>query len=380
MNDCKADWLAFVEKNKDELYQTLRELCLIPAPSYFEDGRAEYCKAWLERNGATGVYVDSAKNVVYPMNCEGSDGITVVNAHTDTVFPMETPLDFTDDGEIIRCPGIGDDTACLTVMLYAIKFFIEYGFKPKKGILFVCNSCEEGLGNLFGIRRIYKDFSGRIARQISLDAELNEIFNRCVGSHRYEVTVRTVGGHSYSDFGNRNAIAEAAKIIARIYELTVPVKEGTKTTYNVGTITGGTSVNTISQKATFLCEYRSDDTDSMDVMKAAFEKIFAEARSEEVKVEIKPVGDRPCAKGVDQMEIDRLTRQCGQVIHSVIGEFPREESASTDCNIPLSLGIPAICMGTMLSGGTHTTEEWLKKDSMLTGLEIVVKFLSEFEN
>lgn len=374
------NWEQFLKANSENLYRTHQELCLIPAPSHFEDARAEYCKKWLEQNGAVGTYIDEAKNVIFPLNCDGSNQITVVNAHTDTVFPIETPLDYTDDGEIIRCPGVGDDTGCLTVMLYAVKFFLEQGYRPKNGILFVCNSCEEGLGNLYGIRQIYKDFAGRIAQQISVDADYNEIFNSCVGSHRYEVTVLTQGGHSYSNFGNKNAIAEASKIISRIYELKVPEKAGTKTTYNVGTVSGGTSVNTIAQKATFLCEYRSDDTDCMDLMKTAFERIFSEAQTDGVRLEIALVGERPCAKGVEQTKMDTLSNRCSQVIQKAVGQPPREEPASTDCNVPLSLGVPALCIGAMLSGGTHTTEEWLKKDSLLKGFEIVVKVLSQIDH
>lgn len=378
MNCSEKELYAFLEANREALFATHKELCLIPAPSHFEDARAAYCKAWLEKAGAEGVYIDEAKNVVYPMNCEGSNRITVAGAHTDTVFPMETPLHWVEDGEYLRCPGVGDDTACLTVMLFVIKYLIEKKYCPKDGILFVCNSCEEGLGNLKGTRQIFKDYEGRILQHVAIDGELNEIFNRCVGSHRYEVTVKAEGGHSYSRFGNTNAIAEAARIISAIYELKVPEKEGTRTTYNVGTITGGTSVNTIAQTASFLCEYRSDDTDAMDVMKNAFEKIFSEAKKRRgVELEIKLVGERPCAKGVDEKKVEELTRLYSRIVEEVTGKAPQPESASTDSNIPLSLGIPSVCVGAMDSGGTHTTEEWLKKDSMPTGFLVVAKFISE---
>jgi len=368
-------WKSFWQENEEYLYQTHKELCLIPAPSHFEDERAKYCKAWLENVGAKGVFMDEAKNVIYPMNCEGSNQITVVNAHTDTVFPMETPLNFMEEDGIIRCPGVGDDTACLVEMLFAIKFFLENNWQPKNGILFVCNSCEEGLGNLYGIRQIYKDYAGRIVRHIAIDAEVDEIFNRCVGSYRYEVTVLTKGGHSYSAFGNRNAIAEAAKMISKIYDLKVPEKAGERTTYNVGIIQGGTSVNTIAQNVSFLCEYRSTDAESMDIMEKAFQKIFAEAQTDEVKLKVELVGERPCARGVDQNEIDRLTDLFSPIIQEVTGKPAKKTSASTDCNIPLSLGIPAVCIGTMISGGTHTTEEWMEKSSFVLGFELLVKSL-----
>ena len=368
---------AFLDKNKEEIFRTHRELCLIPAPSYCEDERAIYCKNLLESFGARGVYIDGAKNVVFPYGCEDSRRITVVNAHTDTVFPAETPLEYVEENGVVRCPGSGDDTGCLVVMLYAVKYFLETGFRPDGGILFVCNSCEEGLGNLKGIRKIYEDYGGRIARQISLDADYNEIFTGCVGSARFEVTVTTAGGHSFGDFGSENAVAEAAKIISRIYEIDVPRKPGTKTTYNVGTISGGTSVNVIAQKASFLCEYRSDDPDCMELMRKEFDMLFGQARSDKVGVEVKTVGIRPCAKGVCADEINRLADIYCKAAQTITGETPVRKTASTDCNIPLSLGIPAVCAGAMLSGGTHTTEEWLIRDSLITGTELISSYLCE---
>ena len=368
---------SFITRNKDGLYRTHRELCLIPAPSFHEAERAKYCLEWLKKAGAEGAFIDAAGNAIFPLVCEGSDRMTVVNAHTDTVFPAETPLLFEEKDGIIRCPGVGDDTACLAVMLYAAKYFIESGFSPDGGLLFVCNTGEEGLGNLYGIREIYKSYAGKIARQISIDADYNEIFNGCVGSARFEVTVTTAGGHSFGSFGKPNAIAEAAKIITAIYGIKVPQKPGAKTTYNVGTISGGTSVNTIAQKASFLCEYRSDDPDCMDLMHAEFDRIFEEARSEKVGVDVKIVGIRPCASGADPEEIDRLTRIYLRTAAGVIGVTPVAKTASTDCNIPMSQGIPAVCVGAMISGGTHTTEEWLEKDSLLPGLEILIRYLSE---
>lgn len=367
----------FLRFSREEIFRTHRELCLIPAPSHFEDERAVYCKERLESFGARGVYIDGAKNVVFPLGCEGSDRITVVNAHTDTVFPAGTPLVYNDDGVTVRCPGAGDDTACLTAMLYTAKFLIGVGFRPEGGILFVCNSCEEGLGNLLGIRRIHADFAGRIARQISVDACIGEVFDRCVGSHRYEVTVTTPGGHSFSSFGKKNAIAEASKIISRIYGLKVPEKEGTKTTYNVGTFSGGTSVNSIAEEASFLCEYRSDDSLCMETMKKAFEEIFEEARGDDVGVSVKQVGDRPCAGDADREEIARMADLYCRLSQEMTGAAAVRQSASTDCNIPLSLGIPAVCVGAMTSGGAHTTGEWLKKESLIDGTRLFIRFLSE---
>lgn len=365
----------FIEENREEIYTTLRELCAIPAPSHFEGDRAEYCKAWLERAGAKGVYIDEALNVVYPINCEGSNEITVFVAHTDTVFPDTEPMPYFDDGERICSPGVGDDTASLTVLLYAARYFIENGIDAPHGVMLVCNSCEEGLGNLKGTRQIFKDYEGRIARFVSFDGNFKSIADRCVGSHRYEVEVRTEGGHSYGAFGNKNAIAELAKIINDIYSIEVPKVDNSKTTYNVGIINGGTSVNTIAQSVKMLCEYRSDNEDCLAIMKESFERIFENARERGIELVITQVGDRPCMGKVDKAEIARLADICGEIIEGVTGNKVGRHSSSTDCNIPLSLGIPSVCVGVYRGGGAHTREEWVEKASLPIGLEVGIKMI-----
>lgn len=362
----------YIENNTSLMFTTLKELCAIPAPSHKEHKRAQYCKQWLEKVGAEGVYIDEALNVIFPINCKGSSEITVLVAHTDTVFPDTEPMPYVDDGEIVRCPGVGDDTASVAVLLTLAKFMIENEIKPQNGILLVCNSCEEGLGNLKGTRQIFKDFEGRIAQFISFDGGLNSIIDRCAGSHRYEVEVLTEGGHSFGKFGAANAICELSKIITEIYKLEVPQKEGNRTTYNVGSISGGTSVNTIAQNAKMLCEYRSTDKDCLAIMQKHFEEIFAAANSDAVQVLVKKVGDRPCSD-IDDKQIDRLRNLYKPIIEEIIKAPISFKSASTDCNIPLSLGIPALCIGVYKGGGTHTREEWLKKSSLIPGLEVAIK-------
>ncbi len=364
----------FISENEAEIYTTLKELCLIPAPSGLEDERAEYCKNKLISFGAEGVYIDEAKNVVFPINAEGNNKLTVIAAHTDTVFPDLEPMPYTDDGEIIKCPGVGDDTASVAVLLLVAKFLIENKVEAKDGLLIVCNSCEEGLGNLKGTRRIFADYAGRVKQFISFDsARLNHMYDACVGSVRYEVEVKTEGGHSWGAFGNKNAIYYLSKIVNAIYALQVPSIEGERTTYNVGTIEGGTSVNTIAQNAKMLCEYRSTSADALEIMKGKFFEIFDSVRSMGVDVEVTVVGERPSAKGVDKKEIDRLRTVVSSAMKKVTGEDSVCDSGSTDCNIPLSLGIPAICFGTYHGGGAHTRSEWLRKDSLPLGLEIALE-------
>ncbi len=362
----------YIAENREQMLTTLKELCAIPAPSHFEHKRAEYCKNWLEKAGAQGVYIDDALNTVFPLNCKESNEITVFAAHTDTVFPDMEPMPYMDDGEKIHCPGVADDTASVVVLMTMAKYFIEKKLVPQKGILFVCNSCEEGLGNLKGTRQIFQDYAGRIQQFITFESELNLVRDQCVGSHRYEVEVLTEGGHSFGRFGNENAIAELAKIIIEIYKIEVPKKEGTCTTYNVGAISGGTSVNTIAQNARMLCEYRSDDRECLAIMQEKYEAIFAAANTEKVQVNVTKVGDRPCSN-IDRSKIDALKSIVVPLIEEVVGEKVEYTSSSTDCNIPLSLGVPALCVGVSTQSGAHTREEWVEKASLIPGLEIAIR-------
>jgi len=368
----KSDIKEYIRNNRSRLYGTLKELCAIPAPSHLEEKRAEYCKKWLEDAGAGGVYIDEALNVIFPYNCEGSNDITVFAAHTDTVFPDTEPMPYFDDGERIHCPGAADDTASVTVLLMMAEFFVKNNISTDGGILFVCNSCEEGLGDLLGTKQLFKDYRGRIGRFITFDSNYHTVSDRCVGSHRYEVEVKTQGGHSFGNFGRKNAIAELSSIVSEIYKLQVPNKDGTRTTYNVGAIQGGTSVNSIAQSAKMLCEYRSDDIECLDYMKARFESLFSSANTEDVLVSVKLVGDRPCGN-IDKELMDRFKLKVIPTIEGTIGQAVSCESSSTDCNIPLSLGIPALCVGVDLHSGIHTREEWVDKASLLTGLEIAIK-------
>ena len=312
--------MEFVKANTESLFRTLRELCAIPAPSHFEQERAAYCKAWLERIGAKGVYIDEAQNVILPINCEGSDRITVFVAHTDTVFPDREPMPYVEDGSYIRSPGVGDDTASVSVLLHVAKYFLEQGITPEGGVMFVCNSCEEGLGNLKGTRQLFRDFEGRIAQFVSIDgSRLHALGNRCVGSHRYEVEVRTEGGHSYSAFGNKNAIVELARIVGEIYAIEIPRIGNSRTTYNVGGMQGGTSINTIPQSATMLCEYRSNNVQCMEIMKERFMEIFRQGEKENVQVQVQMVGDRPCGKDIDPARMEKLIAMGKKIGRDVLG-------------------------------------------------------------
>ena len=369
---------AYIGNSVGELHELLAALVRIPAPSHHEDARAEFCKKWLEAQGAEGVYIDEAKNCVYPVNCEGRDDLVVFAAHTDTVFPDTEPFELKRDDKRFYAPGVGDDTACLAVLLMTAKYFIRNGIRPDRGVLIVANACEEGLGNLKGVKQIMKDYAGRVRRFYTFDGTYDEVVCRCVGSHRYEVTCKTVGGHSFSSFGNPNAIAELADVIAELYRVGLPQKKDARTTYNVGMIEGGTSVNAIAQSARMLYEYRSDDAECLDAMKAQFEAIMEKAkRKGTAEWEVRTIGVRPCGQNVDPAAQNEMIEQAVSVCEKYSGIPCGKKSGSTDCNIPMSLGIPSICVGLYLGRGAHTREEFLEIDSLPVGMNICFQIMRQ---
>lgn len=363
--------ISFNEKDIAELHELLGKLVSIPAPSHNEGARAEFCKRWLTECGAEGVYIDEALNCIYPINCEGNNDITVFMAHTDTVFPDTTPFEMKDDGERFLAPGVGDDTASLAIMLIVTKRIIKEGFKAKHGVLIVANSCEEGLGNLKGSKRIMEDFGGRVKEFYTFDGRYTSVINRCVGSHRYEVECFTKGGHSFGAFGNPNAIAKLSELITKLYSIEVPKKENTKTTYNVGKIEGGTSVNTIAQYARMLYEYRSDNAECLGIMENKFKELIDLANSvgdAEFKVNI--VGIRPCGGEIDTAHHEKMVERVIEICERNTGLPCHRTSGSTDCNSAMAVGTPAVCVGIYNGGGTHTREEYVNKASLPIGLKI----------
>ena len=365
--------------DKKEFLEILEQVAKTPAPSGMEDKRAAFCVDWLSKNGVKS-YIDDAKNVIIPIGDISGDNLNVFIAHTDVVFPDLTELPYVDDGEKIHCPGIADDTVHAVQLMFIARDLVKSGFAPKHGMVLSLNSCEEGLGNLKGIKQIMKDFDGRVKTVISIDGSYNHIVNRAVGSERYKVRVTTEGGHSFGAFGNRNSIEKLARVICDLYEIEVPKKENTKTTYNVGTISGGTSVNTIAQSAEMLYEFRSDDYACVEQMRESFNAVIEKHRAAGLDIEVEILGIRPCGKGVDPAELDALTERCRAICQKYSGLQQPAVSGSTDSNIPLSLGVTSVTIGGSIAKGVHTREEWVDKESIFIGYELVTSLIRDFEN
>jgi len=367
----------YISEHKDETLELLKTLAKIPAPSNHEEKRANFCKDWLEKQGAKGVYIDDALNVVYPLNVTEDNNIVVFMAHTDVVFPDTEELPLVIEEGLIKAPGIGDDTANLVILLMVTKYIIANNIKPKNGgILIVCNSGEEGLGNLKGSRKIVDTFGKRITEFFSFDGGSFMICDDAVGSKRYKVEVLTEGGHSYGKFGNRNAIAYLASMIETLYQMKVP--DLGKTTYNVGTISGGTSVNTIAQQAEMLYEFRSDKRKALEIMDNHFNAVIECYKAKGITVNVELLGERPCSIDIDQKKHQELLDITTEIVKKYFNEQPVIVAGSTDCNIPLSVGIPSICVGTIIGDGAHTREEWVKIDSLEPGTKLAFDLMMRY--
>lgn len=363
-----------VENMYPQALELIRALCAIPAPSHHEERRAAFVRSWFEQRGMH-AQIDEAKNVLIPMGLDEHEEIVVVMAHTDTVFPDMEPLPYREEDGRLFCPGVGDDTTNLAAMMLLAAYLHETGAKPRCGVLFAADSCEEGLGNLKGCKAIMNAYGPRVKAFVSLDGDVTQVCTQAVGSARYRITARTQGGHSFADFGNRSAIAVLAKITCALYSQRLPEYLGSTTTYNVGTVEGGTSVNTIAQRAQMLYEYRSNNADCLRVMEQQMYAILRENTPRDAQVELELLGVRPCAEHVDLNRQKELSSLCMDALKRYTGRMPILASGSTDCNIPLSMGVPSACFGVYIGAGEHTREEWVRADSIPDGMKAALSVL-----
>lgn len=356
--------IRYIEAHQEENLNLLMELAQIPAPSHHEEKRVTFCVDWLKRNGVNDVYTDEALNVICPFgNCGKKSPLIVFLAHSDVVFPDTEALPLHIEGDRLYCPGVGDNTINVVHLLMASRYLAESRLQPKEGgVLLVINSCEEGLGNLYGTRKLIETFGPQITALYALDCENGIVYVDAVGSMRYRVVVKTEGGHSFSDFGNRNAIFYLSSLITTLYQLNVP-KKG-RSTYNVGVIQGGTSVNTIAQQAEMLFEMRSDCRESLAEMNGHFLAAIEFYRKKGISVQVELVGERPCAGEIDQEKHKDMAEHAAAAIRRYFDVEVQFVSGSTDCNIPLSCGIPAVAGGCFIGHGAHTREEYIEISSI----------------
>ncbi len=365
----------YVAEHIEEAEQLLCELGKIPAPSHQEDLRAEFCRDWLIAQGAKDVTIDEAKNVVCKINCDEQKDLAAFMAHMDIVFPDLEPLTVVQEGRKLFAPGIGDDTSNLVNLLMAAKYILKHEPKLNMGFLIVANACEEGLGNLDGCKEIIKTYGEQIKAFYSFDGYMSQCTNVAVGSYRYKITVKTAGGHSWLNFGDPNAVEILCGLVEKLYALEVPTEA--KTTYNVGCIEGGTTVNTVAQEASMLFEFRSTSQKCLELMHQKLEETI-EGMEGDFQITTELLGVRPGNGEMDREALEAYTQKSKEIIQEFYEGELDCDAYSTDSNIPLSKGILANTIGTIKGASAHTREEWVDLDSLPSGMKIALSILLQY--
>ena len=337
-------------------------LCEIEAPPFKEQKRADAYKAVFEALGLKNVRIDKVGNVLGERPGTAAGPHLVFSAHLDTVFPEGTNVKVSRQGTVLKGPGIGDDCRGLAVLLGVIRAMNEAGVQTPGPITFVGTVGEEGLGDLRGVKELFSgELKGKIDRFVSIDGSGYGITHVAVGSKRYRVTFKGPGGHSYGAFGNANPIHALGRAIEAMSDFTVPASP--KTTFNVGRVGGGTSVNSIAFEAWMEVDMRSVSAEVLGELDARFRKAMDAALAAEnarwsgkgaISVEVTLVGDRPAGRIPDDEPVVRaaagVTRALGLPVSL--------DEGSTDSNVPINLRIPAITIdGGGRGTGAHSLDE-----------------------
>ena len=322
--------------------------CEVPAPPFQESARGRLLQEAFTRAGLERVRADEAGNIIGERRGAAPRPHVVLAAHLDTVFPPETNVKVTRQGPILRGPGISDNCRGLAVLVAAARALVAGRVRTPGSVTFVANVGEEGLGDLRGVKALFRRPAVPIDRFVSIDGGGQHITNVAVGSHRYRVTFKGPGGHSYGAFGLANPIGALGRAIASISEIQVPAQP--RTTFTIGRVGGGTSVNSIPFGAWFEIDIRSSSAAALAALDAKFQAAVDEAVAEENRRWDRPgmltatkelVGNRPAGETPASTPIVQVAQATGRVLGLSLGLG----EGSTDANLPISLKIPAITIG-----------------------------------
>jgi acetylornithine deacetylase/succinyl-diaminopimelate desuccinylase-like protein len=354
-------------------------LCEIPAPPFKEAARARAFADALRGAGLRNVAIDPEGNVIGRRPGAAARPHLVISAHLDTVFPEGTDVRVTQKGSVLSGPGIGDDCRGLAVLLAIARALDAARVETRGSISFVGTVGEEGLGDLRGVKALLSEtLKGQVDRFVSIDGDRHGITNVAVGSRRYRVTFRGAGGHSFNRFGIANPIHALGRTIAAVSAFDVPAEP--RTTFNVGRIGGGTSVNAISADAWMEVDLRSVDGGALDALDRRFRQAVDEALTAEnerwkqqgrLSVTVDAVGNRPAGRTPE----DSPFVQTAVAATRALGLPVSLDEGSTDANLPISLGIPAITVGAGGTGvGAHTLQETFDATDSWRGTQRMILF------
>ena len=358
--------LAMLQSENAWTLQQQRSICEIPAPPFKETARAEEFKRRLEAMGLR-PRIDAVGNVIAERAGSGRGPTIVLAGHLDTVFPEGTDVKVKDEGARMKAPGIGDNCRGVAVVLAVARAYQRVNPQHDGRIIFVGNVGEEGPGNLRGVRHLFeKELKGEIDYFVAVDGSGLNFVSRAVGSNRYKVTYKGPGGHSYGAFGIPNPIHALGRAIAKISEVQVPTTP--KTTFNVGVITGGTSVNSIPFEGIMEIDMRSESVDALRTLDQTVRRALQQALDEEnarwtgpraerarLSLVIDTIGIRPTGAQWDSARIVQVAMQAARSL----GFTASHGASSTDANIPISLGVPGISIdGGGRDEGAHSLAEW----------------------
>jgi len=371
---------------EQELLDALVELTEIPAPPFGEGPRGERFARMLAEAGLADVSTDAAGNVIGRRPGRSGERVIAVTAHLDTVFPPKTDVTVRIEGNRYSAPGIGDNTRGLVVLLGILRALEHAAIETEANILFVGNTGEEGLGDLRGVKHLFRDGGPRIDAMIAVDGGKTErLTYGGVGSHRYRVTFKGPGGHSWGAFGTANPHHALGRAIQKFVTAAPAVgSEDEKTSFNIGRIGGGTSINSIPFESWLEVDMRSGSQDRLDEIDALFQAAVQEALDEEnaartegdaLTVTLEPVGKRPAARGDRE---SGLVRRAAAAI-AWAGLEPDYRISSTDANYPISIGVPAITLSRGgISKDSHSpAESWENVDSHLSLQIVMLTLLAE---
>jgi tripeptide aminopeptidase len=359
-NDAAANHLETV------VDRTMR-ITAVPSPTGEEGERARFV-ASLWKDLGYDAEIDDIHNVYVRRGNKGGKSVMLL-AHIDTVFPAGTEINIRREDDYLYGPGIGDNASNVAGMLTLIQILDELGIETASDIIAVANVGEEGLGNLRGARQAVDRHREELGAVVVLDGGLGRVTMSGVGSVRWKVAVTGPGGHSFGAFGLPSAIHGLCRIGAAIADLEVP--ENPKTTYNVGVIEGGTTVNSIAASASAIIDMRSESAEELEKLVARVREIVETRVGEGLTAQIELLGERPAGQ---QQETDPIVAMAGEILRS-LGHDPAFESSSTDMNIPISYGIPSVCVGITESERSHTVHEYIKISPFSQGLTLTTQLV-----